>query len=110
MCQFASFFHNPLNGGIKVAVLDSHGETEKKLSLSSNIWREGHYLPNGKIELRLTDDDRVDKIEYESAFRGRFPTFISFLNWAIKEMGAERLYGGSLDLHGLSSAEGLTLP
>ena len=60
MCQFASFFHNPVTQEIKVAVLDSHGETEKQLNLDPTIWREGHYLPAGEIELRLTDDDRVD--------------------------------------------------
>lgn len=48
MCKYASFFHNPINGEIKVAVLDSHTSTEKKLNLDPKIWREGHYTPDGR--------------------------------------------------------------
>ena len=108
MCQFMSFFHNPITQEIKVAVLDNHGETEKQLNLNLKLWREGHYLPAGEIDLRLTDDDRVDKIEYETAFRNRFPNFISFFNWAIEQIGNK--YSGSLNLSGFTSAEGLVLP
>ena len=107
MCKFCSLFHNPLTGEIKIADLNSHGETERKLNLDPKIWREGHYTPEGKIELRFTEDDRVDKVEYETAFKNRFPTFISFLNWAFKQ---ESYIGGSLYLRGLTSAKGLVLP
>ena len=107
MCKFASFFHNPLTGDIAVSVLDSHGETEKKLSLSPKIWREGHYLPTGEIDLRLAEDDRVDRAEYEESFRVRFPTFKSFLIWALGEIGGT--IGGSLYVSGCD-LKGVTLP
>ena len=87
--------------------MNSHANTEKKLELNLNIWREAHYLPDGKFELRFNDTDRVDKAEYEESFRNRFSTFISFLNWAFKQ---ESYLGGSLDLRGLTNTEGLVLP
>jgi hypothetical protein len=108
MCRLASFFHLPATGEVKVAVLDSHGDTEKQLNLDPKIWREGHYTPEGNIELRLTDEDRVDRTEYETAFHNRFPSFINFLNWAFKEIGDK--YGGWLNLSGLTSAKDLVLP
>ena len=108
MCEMASFFHLPATGEIKVWDLMGHGETEKELKLDLKIWREGHYEPNGKIELRFTDTNRVDRVEYETAFRNRFPTFISFLNWGFSEIGEK--YSGWLDLSGLTSADGLKLP
>ena len=110
MCKFASFLHNPLTKEIKVADLDSHGNTEKNLKLDPKIWREGHYTPAGEIELRFTDDDRVDQTEYKTAFVNRFPTFISFLNWALSKIVKDGVYGGSLGLNGLTSAQGLKLP
>ena len=72
MCQYASFFHNPLTGEVQVSVLDSHGETEKKLNLDPEIWQDGHYLPNGEFQLRLTGDEKIDKVEYEEKFRNLF--------------------------------------
>ena len=111
MCKFASFLHNPATGEVKVKVLDSHGDTEKQLKLNPQVWREGHYTPAGEIELRITADDRVDKTEYETAFRNRFPSFISFLNWALLQCcDADGKYRGWLDLNGLTSATGLKLP
>jgi hypothetical protein len=107
MCNFASFFHNPLNGDIVIHDLNSHGNTEQKLKLNLNIWREGHYLPTGKFELRLTDTDKVDKVECEERFKNRFPTFISFLNWTFKQEGCK---SGWLELNGLTSAKDLVLP
>ena len=109
MCEFASFFHNPLNGDVAVKVLDSHGETEKALKLNLKVWREGHYLPSGEFELRY-DNDRIDKTEYEETFKQRFPSFISFFTWALREVDGQTHYKGSLDLSGLTSAEGLVLP
>ena len=110
MCEFASFFHNPLTGEIAVKDLDSHGNTEKKLNLDPKTWREGHYTPKEEITLRFTSEDRVDKTEYETAFKNRFPSFVSFFNWAIKEIGCSEKYGGSLNLNGLTSAKDLVLP
>jgi hypothetical protein len=106
MCQYASFFHNPVTKEVKVKVLDSHGETEKALKLDPKIWREGHYLPGGEIELRLTDDDRVNKDEYMTAFKNRFPTLRSFMLWA----NQFDVTVGSLNLGGLTSAKDLVLP
>lgn len=103
MCQFASFFHNPLNGDVAIHDLNSHGNTEKKLKLNLNIWREGHYLPDNTFELRFCDTDKVDKIECQERFKNRFPSFISFLNWAFREK--EFLIGDSLDLNSLTSVE-----
>ena len=110
MCKFASFFHNPLNGDVVVSDLLSHGNTETKLKLNNKVWREGHYLPNGTIELRYTADDKVDKVVYEEAFKNRFPRFVDFFNWAMNQVCANGVYGDSLDLRGLTSAKGLVLP
>ncbi|MFA5388839.1 MAG: hypothetical protein WC312_03695, partial [Candidatus Omnitrophota bacterium] len=107
MCKYASFFHLPSTGEVKVAVLDSHGETEKKLNLDPKIWREGHYTPDGNIELRFADDDRVDRVEYKTAFENRFPNFKTFMKWANKQ---DVTVGGSLYLNGLTSAKDLVLP
>jgi hypothetical protein len=106
VCKYASFFHNPHNNQVCVKVLDSHGETEKELNLNLKVWREGHYTPEGEVELRLTEDDRVDPVEYETAFRNRFPTFNSFIRWAnTQDARVEVLY-----LNNLTSVEGLDLP
>ena len=102
MCSFASFLHNPSTGEIKVWDLNSHGNTEKKFKLDPKVWREGHYLPNGNIELRLAEDDRVDKVEYETAFKNRFPDFTSFFNWALKT-GID--FSGSLYLRSLTTLD-----
>ena len=90
--------------------LESHGNTEQALKLNLKVWREGHYLPNGEIELRLTEDDRVDRVEYLNAFKNRFPTFISFLNWTFERICKDGNYSGGLDLSGLTSAKDLVLP
>ncbi|MFZ2602518.1 MAG: hypothetical protein WAX79_00755, partial [Candidatus Omnitrophota bacterium] len=110
MCKFISFFHSPINGDVVVSDLESHGNTETALKLNNKIWREGHYLSNGEFELRLTADDRVDVIEYNAAFKNRFPTFLSFLNWALDKICVDGKYSDSLDLNGLTSAKDLVLP
>ena len=102
MCQYCSFLHLPATGEVKVKILDSHGETEKLLKLDPKVWIEGHYLPDGSIDLRLMEDDRVDKVEYETAFKNRFPTFKSFMIWANKQ---DVTIGSELDLSGLTSKE-----
>jgi len=106
----ASFFHDPATGDVRVHRLDSHAETEQALKLDLNIWREGHYLPDGELELRLAPEDHADKVEIETRFRNRFPRFVDFLNWALVETGQTETYNGRLDLSGLQSAVGLTLP
>ena len=109
MCQFISFHHNPLNGDIAVSDLNSHSNTEEKLKLNLNVWREGHYLPDGTIDLRF-DNDRVDKVEYELAFRNRFPRFVDFFTWALRETNQLDKFDGELHLDGLTTAKGLVLP
>ena len=63
MCQFISLFHNPLNGDIAVADLNSHSKTEKQLKLNKAIWREGHCRPDGSVELRVEPNDRQTQRE-----------------------------------------------
>lgn len=67
-------------------------------------------MPNGIFELRFNSEDRVDKLEYETAFHSRFPSFVSFFNWAMSEVAKNGIYSGSLDLSGLTSAKDLVLP
>ena len=107
MCEFISFFHNPINGDIKVYDLTSHEKTKQKLELNENIWREGHYLPDGTIEARVADVDRATKDDCNERIRNRWPTFVSFLGWIFKQ---NIDFSGSLDLNGLTSAQGLVLP
>ena len=102
MCQFASLFHNPITGEVKIHDLNSHGNTEKKLKLDLKVWREGHYLPNGKFELRFNLDDRFDKQECEERFARQFPDFISFLNWCFEQ---REYLNGSLDLSSLTTLD-----
>src|SRR3990167_10199419 len=110
MCDFISLFHNPLNGDIEVADLNSHSVTEQQLKLNKAIWREGHYRPNGSVELRVESTDRQTQQECEDRFLARFPKFTDFFNWCLKETNQENIFRGSLDLRGLTSAKGLTLP
>ena len=108
MCRMASFHHKPNMGDIVIKIydLESHGNTEKALKIDPTVWAEGHYLPNGEIELRLNNNMRVDKTEYETKFKNRFPSFISFFNWAVDEGWNSE----TVDLYSLKSAEGLKLP
>ena len=87
--------------------MNSHSNTEQKLKLNLNIWREGHYLPNGKIELRVADKDRITQAECNERLKSQFPTFIDFLNWCFRQ---DINIGGGLYLRGLTSAKGLVLP
>ena len=80
MCIFISFFHKPGQDempNISVWDLNSHSDTSTHLKLNCNLWQEGHYLPNGEIELRYNDSFNLDKKEYESNFKTLYPTFIS---------------------------------
>ena len=108
MCRTCSFFHNPLTGDIVVSDLSSHSETEKALKLNLKVWREGHYLPNGEVECRVSEEDRVTRDECDARMKLRFPTFVSFFNWAMRELNYT--VKGSLDLSGLTSAKDLVLP
>ena len=103
MCQFISFFHNPENGEIRVYDLNGHAETENKLALDNNVWCEGHYLPSGKIELRLDPAKNYDQDKINSRFLSTFPNFVSFFNWAIAQKGV--YLGGGLDLSGLTTLD-----
>ena len=109
MCRFISFHHNPISGDVVVSDLESHSDTEEKLKLNLNVWREGHYLPNGEVELRLCDNDRVDTDEYKSSFLKKYPTFASFFKFALRETNQEKKYKGSLDVRGCD-LKGIKLP
>ncbi|MEN6533259.1 MAG: hypothetical protein ABFD89_06320 [Bryobacteraceae bacterium] len=110
MCRLASFFHNPATGDVVVGVLDHHQATVEKLKLDQKIWREGHYLPDGTIEARVQDNDRVTQDECNERIRNRWPSFGKFLSWALREIEQNEVYPGPLDLSGLTSAKDLVLP
>jgi len=110
MCQFISFFHNPKLREIKVHTLDSHGDTEKALKLNLNEWHEGHYLPTGEIICRLPNGNKTEEKILADEVRRKFPAFVDFFNWALRETGQEKRYPGSLYLSSLTSAAGLKLP
>ena len=108
MCRFISFFHKQDEDGkpeIAIWDLNSHGETEQHLKLNLNIWQEGHYLPDGKIELRYNDNFKYDKKEYEEVFKLRFPTFKSFLQWCLDRYETGTLYLSNYDLKGIIDFE-----
>lgn len=109
MCRFISFWHNPLNGDVVVSDLNSHSNTQEALNLNQNVWCEGHYLPDGEIELRKNPGMRIPE-NYNENFKQRFPDFSSFFNWAIMSTSKNGVFIGFLDLSSLTSAEGLTLP
>ena len=105
MCEFASFFHKPdVDGKPEICVwdLNSHAETEEKLNLNLSIWQEGHYTPEGKIELRFNDNFRFDKAKYTEIFKTRFKTFKDFLKWACTQEIGGSLYLSGCDLRGIT--------
>ena len=81
MCKMVSFWHNPINGDLAVYDLMNHSVTQKQLNLNEKVWREGHYLPDGTVECRVTDADRTTQEECNERLKNRFPTFMDFLNW-----------------------------
>ena len=109
MCQFASFWHRPDNGDLAVFDLESHSNTQEKLKLNENLWREGHYLVNGTIECRVEDRDRQTQEECNNRLLNRFSTFSQFFNWAIRKSKQQKKYSGSLYLRGCD-LKGITLP
>ena len=110
MCKFISFLHNPATGELLVKDLESHANTEKALGLDLKVFREGHYTPDGTIEARVCSEDRKTAEECAASIRLRWPTFIDFFNWCMKETGQTETFGGALYLSGLTSAKGLVLP
>jgi len=116
MCQFASGFFNPKSMVVKVHDLSSHSDTQKVLKLGDgpepNGWREFHYLPTGEIECRALPVDDKTSAQCAEELRERWPTFVDFFNWSMKQVCEDGKYGGwlELDLRSLTSAEGLTLP
>ena len=107
MCRFISFFHKPdADGKPEIAVWDltGHGETERHLELNLKVWQEGHYTPDGVVELRNNPNFRLDKAESGEVFKARFPVFKDFLKWCLKQE-----ISGYLDLSGCD-LKGITLP
>lgn len=80
MCELASFIYKDCENyvDIKMFDLESHGNTWKAFPQVSEQqqWFEGHYKPNGDIELR-TPDGRNQAAE-ELLYR-RYPTFAEFI-------------------------------
>ena len=104
MCQLISFFHNPNTGAIKVWDLTGHSETQEHLKLDDTKWREGHYMPNGKIECRVLDTDKYTEGYCNERLKEKYPTFKSFLQWCLGQS-----IGGLLDLRGCD-LKGIKLP
>ena len=109
MCQFISFYHNPATGEVRVHDLNSHAETEQRLKLDLKVWREGHYLPGGKIDARVAPEDHVTSEQCAERIRGRWLRFAEFFNWCIVETNQTKLFGGGLDLRGCD-LKGVKLP
>ena len=110
MCKMASGFINPKTMAVKVAVLDSHHLTAKKLGLADtdrpNGWREMHYTQDGEVECRVLPQDSSTAEQCRAKVLATWPTFADFFNWAVGQgAGAETLF-----LYSLTSAEGLTIP
>jgi len=110
MCKMASGFINPRTLEVKVKHLDSHSDTADALGLKDtckpNDWREMHYTPEGEIECRVLPVDSHTSEECVSAVRAKWPTFVSFFNWAVANGGIST----TLDLSSLTSADGLVIP
>ena len=131
MCRLASFVFKAVKScPVKVWDISGHSETLSHFKLDDGTapggWREGHYLPDGTLECRVLDVDRITAAEAEASVRERWPDFMSFLNWALTQPLPDNLnlsglksadslklpdtVGGYLDLRGLKSAVGLKLP
>jgi hypothetical protein len=110
MCQFASFLYNKTTGEIRVHDLCSHSKTEEHFGGQHNDWREGHYLPDNRIECLVSDTDKESSEYYESILRLKWLDFASFINWAIKEASPNGEYGGYLDLRGCDLSKITALP
>jgi hypothetical protein len=113
MCQFASAFLKPVAAvPVRVADLTSHSETARLLGLvdgpAPNEWREWHYPPSGRIEVRVCEGDTLDAAECVAKLRRRWPRFADFFTWAQRQ--PDFVCPDYVDLDGLTSAEGLILP
>ena len=110
MCQFASFFFRCEPWAVRVADLNSHGNTQEGLGLRDTPrpdgWREGHWLPAGELVCRVLEGDSLTAAEARNAMLAQWPTFVAFLMWAV---GQPEYVPNSLDLHGCD-LKGVTLP
>ena len=112
MCQFASGFLRPTEElPVRIADLNSHSDTQEKLKLKdgqrADGWREFHWTPKDEIEVRVLEGDSFSAEQCKAGLRARWPGFIEFLNWALKEPS---YVDSELYLNGLTSAKGLKLP
>ncbi len=107
MCQFVSFFHNTNTGRIRVYDLCGHSETSEALKLDLDVWREGHYLPDGTVECRVVDTDRKTSEECNERLLVKWPTFSDFLKMCLGVVGDK--YNGWLYLSGCD-LKGVKLP
>jgi len=108
MCQFISFFHNVNNGDIRVFNIESHWITEKYFNMTGDKnWCEGHYFPDGQLDLRA--EDKKTQIKCEDRFKNRFKNFASFFNWCMEKLCKDGRYEGNIDLNGCD-LQGVKLP
>ena len=106
MCKQISFWHRPDNGDLAVKILDHHDATRQALNLNEALWREGHYLPDGTIEARVTADDRADAEQCGARIKSRWPTFSEFFSWCLLQPGVldkDGGYPGDLYLRNLTA-------
>ena len=111
MCEFASGFLRPTESlEVKIADLNGHGETQNILDLpdtdTPDGWREWHYTPDNKVEVRVLPQDTLTARQCQSGIKARWPNFIDFLNWAMNQASYVK---GSLYLRGCD-LKGIKLP
>ena len=107
MCKLASFlWHDGAVIEVAVADLQAHSDTQRITGKTEAMgWFEGHYTPEGELECRKPGGRAKDA---EAVLLQRWPRFVDFFSWAIKQEGVT--IGGGLSLNGLTSAQGLVLP
>ena len=109
MCQVMSFIIHPATQRIRVHDVSGHAETYAHFRLKDtnrpNCYREGHYLPDGTVEVRTIDTDKHTGKELADYIKSKWPTFVKFWN-----AHAPRKISGDLNLHSLQGAEHLRLP
>ena len=109
MCKMASFKFRPA-GAVELRVagsLDEHHNIPGDDGSKPSNWREGHYLPDGTIECRVLDVDKLTADECADKIRKRWPTFTEFFAWAIEEANDGLTVSGYFDLSGCTGLTAL---
>ena len=109
MCDLVSFWINVKTEQMVCRSLTSHSETQRLMGWSSaelDNWREVEWTAKS-LTVRTHTNDEPGPSWHKAIVEARFTTRIAAINWAVLEVNA---IGGDLDLGGLTSAKGLTLP